>query len=41
MLGTIEEVQEQIPVIVDDVFLSMLGVPVTPTLVCLLATRRW
>jgi CheY-specific phosphatase CheX len=28
MLGTIEQVQEQIPVIVDDVFLAMLGVPV-------------
>jgi len=28
MLGTIEQVQNQIPVIVDDVFLAMLGVAV-------------
>jgi chemotaxis protein CheX len=29
MLGTIEQVQEQIPAIVVDVFLAMLGVPVS------------
>ncbi len=30
MLGTIEQVQEQVPLIVGDVFFAMLGVPVVP-----------